>query len=69
MKLFRKILIANRGEIALRIMHTCTRMGISTVAIYSDADADALFVKQANEAIRIGGTSPTDSYLKGKQNY
>jgi acetyl-CoA carboxylase biotin carboxylase subunit len=63
MKLFRKILIANRGEIALRIMHTCTRMGISTVAIYSDADADALFVKQANEAIRIGGTSPTDSYL------
>lgn len=63
MKLFRKILIANRGEIALRVMRTCTRMGISTVAVYSDADADALFVQHANEAICIGGTSPADSYL------
>lgn len=61
--LFDKILIANRGEIALRIMRTCKKMGIATVAIYSDADQNALFVQNADEAISIGGYQPADSYL------
>ncbi|OWY23147.1 acetyl-CoA carboxylase biotin carboxylase subunit [Sphingobacteriales bacterium UPWRP_1] len=63
MHLIRKILIANRGEIALRIMRTCTQMGIATVAVYSDADENALFVKQADEAVCIGGRSAAESYL------
>src|SRR4029453_17827635 len=54
MKPFQKILIANRGEIALRVMRTCKRLGIATIAVYSDADADALHVKSADQAIRIG---------------
>lgn len=58
-----KILIANRGEIALRIMRTCADMGIATVAIYSDADKDALFVKTADEAVCIGGKQAAESYL------
>jgi 3-methylcrotonyl-CoA carboxylase alpha subunit len=58
-----KVLIANRGEIALRVMRTCRRMGIATVAVCSDADADAPFVRFADEAIRIGAPPARESYL------
>ena len=62
--MFRKILIANRGEIACRIIRTANRMGIATVAVYSDADADAMHVAMADEAVRIGTSAPRDSYLR-----
>lgn len=62
--MFKKILIANRGEIALRIIRTCKEMGISTVAVYSTADADSLPVRFADEAVCIGPPSSADSYLK-----
>jgi propionyl-CoA carboxylase alpha chain len=62
--MFKKILIANRGEIACRIIRTARRMGIMTIAVYSDADADALHVQMADEAIRIGIPPSTESYLK-----
>ena len=62
--MFKKILIANRGEIALRIIGTCRRMGIGTVAVYSEADADALHVKEADESCFIGGAAPGESYLR-----
>src|SRR6516164_1355417 len=61
---FKKILIANRGEIACRIIRTAQRMGISTVAVYSEADAEALHVRQADEAVPIGPAPSTESYLK-----
>ena len=61
--MFRKILIANRGEIACRIIRTAERMGIATVAVYSDADAEALHVRMAGEAIRIGPAPSAWSYL------
>ena len=61
--MFQKILIANRGEIALRVISTARRMGVATVAIYSDADEHALHVKEADEAIAIGGYTPRESYL------
>jgi len=57
------VLIANRGEIALRIMRTCARLGLRTIAVYSDADADAMHVKAADEAIRIGPPPARASYL------
>lgn len=60
----KKILIANRGEIALRIMRTCKEMNISTVAIYSDADRNAPFVRYADEAVRIGPPASNESYLR-----
>jgi geranyl-CoA carboxylase alpha subunit len=60
---FRKILIANRGEIALRIMRTARRLGYSVVAVYSDADRDAMHVREADEAVRIGAALPSQSYL------
>ena len=60
---FRKILIANRGEVALRIARTARRLGYSIVAVYSDADAGALHVREADEAIRIGEALPAKSYL------
>jgi len=63
MKSITKILIANRGEIAIRVMRTANQMGIATVAVYSDADKEALFVKKADEAICIGGTHASESYL------
>ena len=62
--MFTKILIANRGEIALRIIRTCREMGIKTVAVYSKADADSLHVKFADEAVCIGPASSSESYLK-----
>jgi propionyl-CoA carboxylase alpha chain len=62
--MFKKILIANRGEIACRIIRTARRMGIATVAVYSDADAEALHVRMADEAIRIGPAPSAESYLK-----
>jgi 3-methylcrotonyl-CoA carboxylase alpha subunit len=62
--MFRKILIANRGEIACRIIRTARRMGIATVAVYSDADARALHVEMADEAVRIGPAPVGDSYLR-----
>jgi len=61
--MFRKILIANRGEIACRIIKTARKMGIATVAVYSDADADALHVEMADEAIHIGPPAAAQSYL------
>jgi len=61
--MFKKILIANRGEIAIRIMRACKELGIKTVAVYSDADKNSLHVQHADEAIHIGAASPKESYL------
>lgn len=63
--MFKKILIANRGEIACRVMRTANRMGIATVAVYSDADRNALHVKMADEAVHIGPPPASESYLLG----
>ena len=60
---FRQILIANRGEIALRIMRTARRLGYGVVAVYSDADREAMHVRQADKAARIGEALPAQSYL------
>jgi propionyl-CoA carboxylase alpha chain len=61
----RRLLIANRGEIALRIMRTAHAMGIATVAVYSDPDAAAPHVQAADEAVRLPGASPAETYLRG----
>ena len=61
--MFEKILIANRGEIALRIIRACKELGIKTVAVYSEADADSLHVRFADESVCIGPPPPAESYL------
>ncbi len=62
--MFKKILIANRGEIACRVAATCARMGVKTVAVYSDVDANAKHVNVCDEAVHVGGNAPKDSYLQ-----
>jgi 3-methylcrotonyl-CoA carboxylase alpha subunit len=62
--MFKKILIANRGEIACRVAATARRMGVKTVAVYSDADAGAKHVQTCDEAVHVGGSAPKDSYLQ-----
>src|SRR3954453_1826069 len=62
--MFNKVLIANRGEIALRVIRACKELGIKTVAVYSTADADSLHVHTADEAICIGPGPSSESYLK-----
>lgn len=62
--MFSKILIANRGEIACRVIRACRELGIATIAVYSDADADALHVRMADEAVHIGASPSSESYLR-----
>ena len=63
--MFKKILIANRGEIACRVAATARRLGVRTVAVYSDADANAKHVLACDEAVHVGASSPKESYLRG----
>ncbi|MEG2269376.1 MAG: biotin carboxylase N-terminal domain-containing protein, partial [Acinetobacter sp.] len=65
--MFQKILIANRGEIACRVIRSAKKLGIATVAVYSDADANAQHVKLADEAIYIGESPAAQSYLQGER--
>src|SRR5256885_16564271 len=65
--MFSTILIANRGEIACRVIRACREMRIATVAVHSDADADALHVRMADEAYHIGPAPSAESYLRGEK--
>ena len=65
--MFARLLIANRGEIACRVIRTARRLGIHTIAVYSDADADARHVRLADEARRIGPARARDSYLSAER--
>ena len=65
--MIQSLLIANRGEIACRIIRTARQMGIRTVAVYSDADADALHVRLADQAVHIGPSPARESYLVGER--
>lgn len=67
MKMFKRILIANRGEIAVRIIRACREMGISSIAVFSDVDRSALHVQMADEAVCIGPAPPLESYLNMKK--
>src|SRR5471030_1336111 len=62
--MFNKILIANRGEIACRVAATCKRLGVGSVAVYSDADAQAKHVAVCDEAVHVGGAAASESYLR-----
>ena len=61
--MFKKVLIANRGEIAIRVMRACKELNVESVAVFSDADKNSLFAKYADEAYNIGEPSPAKSYL------
>src|SRR5687767_15510590 len=63
--MFKKLLIANRGEIALRVIRACRELGIASVAVYSDADAHAPHVREADEAVHVGPAPSSESYLRG----
>ena len=65
--MFDKILVANRGEIACRVLKSARKMGIKTVAVFSDADRDALHVAMADEAVHIGAAPPRESYLRAER--
>src|SRR5213596_3519441 len=65
--MFKKILIANRGEIALRVIRACRELGVASVAVYSDADARAPHARAADEAVHIGASPARDSYLVGER--
>ena len=67
MSRIRRLLIANRGEIAVRIMRACRELGIETVAVYSDADAEAPHVRAADRAVHLGAAPARDSYLDGSK--
>jgi len=60
-----RVLVANRAEIASRVFRTCRRLGIDTVAVFSDADADLPYVGEADLAVHLPGTAPADTYLRG----